>query len=106
VVSHGGSGTVLGAIAHGAPQVLLPMGADQPFNAARCEALGVGRTLDASTCSSDAVRDAVTAVLEEPGYRDRAARLREEILALPDAEYALGLVERVAAERQPIVRLG
>ena len=33
VVSHGGSGSVLGALAHGLPQVLIPMGADQPLNA-------------------------------------------------------------------------
>ena len=33
VVSHGGSGSVLGSLAHGLPQVLIPMGADQPLNA-------------------------------------------------------------------------
>ena len=33
VVSHGGSGSVLGALAHGIPLVLLPIGADQPLNA-------------------------------------------------------------------------
>ena len=37
VVSHGGSGSLLAALAHGLPSVLLPMGADQPQNAARCE---------------------------------------------------------------------
>ena len=47
VVSHGGSGTVIGALAAGLPSVVLPMGADQPLNAARCEALGVGVALDA-----------------------------------------------------------
>ena len=41
VVSHAGSGSVIGALAHGLPMVLLPMGADQPLNAARAEALGV-----------------------------------------------------------------
>ena len=30
VVSHGGSGSVIGALAHGLPMVLIPMGADQP----------------------------------------------------------------------------
>ena len=30
VISHGGSGSVLGALAHGLPQLLLPLGADQP----------------------------------------------------------------------------
>jgi UDP:flavonoid glycosyltransferase YjiC (YdhE family) len=33
VVSHAGSGSVLGALAHGLPSVLLPMGADQPEHA-------------------------------------------------------------------------
>ena len=46
VVSHAGSGSVVGALAHGLPMVLLPIGADQPLNAARCEALGVARVLD------------------------------------------------------------
>ncbi len=36
VVSQAGSGSVLGALAHGLPQVLIPMGADQPLNASRC----------------------------------------------------------------------
>lgn len=47
VVSHAGSGTVVSSLACGIPLVLLLMGADQPINADRCEALGVGRVLDA-----------------------------------------------------------
>lgn len=39
VVSHAGSGSVIGALAFGVPLVLLPMGADQPLNADRCQAL-------------------------------------------------------------------
>jgi UDP:flavonoid glycosyltransferase YjiC (YdhE family) len=35
VVGHGGLGTVLRALAHGVPQVLLPLGRDQAFNAGR-----------------------------------------------------------------------
>ena len=40
VVSHGGSGNVLGALTHGLPLVVLPLGADQPLNADRCRAHG------------------------------------------------------------------
>lgn len=36
VVSHGGSGSVIGALAHGPPSVLLPMGVDQPQRPAEC----------------------------------------------------------------------
>jgi UDP:flavonoid glycosyltransferase YjiC (YdhE family) len=104
VVSHGGSGTVLGALAYGLPSVLLPMGADQPFNAARCESLGVARVLDATSCTPRDVRGAVTAILTEPTYRERARRLRDETRALPGATYAVALLERLAAERRPIPR--
>jgi UDP:flavonoid glycosyltransferase YjiC (YdhE family) len=97
---------VVGALAFGVPQVLLPLGADQPWNAARAESLGVARVLDAVTCSSTDVRDAVRAVLDDPGYRERANRLRDETLALPDAGYAVALLEQLASERQPIPRPG
>jgi UDP:flavonoid glycosyltransferase YjiC (YdhE family) len=37
VIGHGGLGTVLRALAHGVPQLLLPLGRDQAFNAGRVE---------------------------------------------------------------------
>jgi UDP:flavonoid glycosyltransferase YjiC (YdhE family) len=97
VVCHGGSGTVVGALAHGLPLVTIPMGADQPLNAARCEALGVGVALDALRATPRDVRDAVSTVLDEPGYRAAAERIRDEIAALPRPDRALALLERLAA---------
>jgi UDP:flavonoid glycosyltransferase YjiC (YdhE family) len=94
-VSHGGSGSVLGALAHGVPLVLLPMGADQPYNAARCEALGVARSLDVIDATPGDVRDAAAAVLAEPSYRAAAGRLRDEFAALPGPEHAVGLIEQL-----------
>jgi UDP-N-acetylglucosamine:LPS N-acetylglucosamine transferase len=95
VVSHGGSGTVLGALAHGLPSVLLPMGADQPWNAARCEELGVALVLDALRATPDDVREAVSTVLHDPSYRAAAERVRGEIRALPGPEHAVRLLERL-----------
>ena len=42
VVTHGGSGTTLGALAAGLPLVVVPLFADQPDNARRVEAVGAG----------------------------------------------------------------
>ena len=95
-VSHGGSGSVLGALAHGVPLVLLPMGADQPYNAARCEALGVARSLDVIAATPADVRHAAAAVLAEPSYRAAAERLRDEFAALPGPDYAVALIEQLA----------
>jgi UDP:flavonoid glycosyltransferase YjiC (YdhE family) len=104
VISHGGSGSVIGALAFGLPMVLLPMGADQPHNAARCAALGVARSLDAVESTPETIRTAVTTVLAEPGYRQAAARLQTEIAALPEPPYAVRLLERLAAEQRPLDR--
>jgi UDP:flavonoid glycosyltransferase YjiC (YdhE family) len=93
VVSHGGSGSTIGALAAGVPCVLLPMGADQPLNAARCEALGAGVALDVMRATPGDVRAAVEAVLAEPRYRVAAARIRDEIAALPGPEAAVTRLE-------------
>ncbi len=102
VVCHGGSGSVMGALAHGLPLVCIPLGADQPLNAARCAALGAGRVLDPVTATPASVREAVAAVLTEPGYRRAAERLRDEIAALPGPGRALALLEQLATERRPL----
>ncbi|HEY1015360.1 MAG TPA: glycosyltransferase [Herpetosiphonaceae bacterium] len=103
VVSHGGSGSVIGALAHGLPAVLLPMGADQPHNADRCVVLGVAVALDPVAATPAEVAAAVSAVLDDPSYRRRARLLRAEIAALPGPEHAVALLERLAAERRPIL---
>ncbi|MDT0263951.1 glycosyltransferase [Jatrophihabitans lederbergiae] len=103
VVSHAGSGSVIGALAFGVPSVLLPMGADQPLNGDRCAALGVAKVLDPVTCSPQQVGQAVLDVLDVPSYRAAASRLRIEIRELPHAGHGADLVERLAIGRGPIV---
>lgn len=98
VISHGGSGSVLGALAHGRPMVVLPIGADQPLNAERISALGVGRSLNAVRATPDDVRAAASSVLADATYREAAGRVAEEIAALASLEVAVGLLERLARE--------
>jgi UDP:flavonoid glycosyltransferase YjiC (YdhE family) len=97
VVSHAGSGSVLGALAHGIPLVLLPIGADQPLNAARCEALAVGRVLDPLTLTPEQLREAVIRVLEDPVHRNAARQVQSEIAAMPGPDHAMTALERIAA---------
>lgn len=101
-ISHGGSGSVVGALAFGVPMLLLPMGADQPLNAARCVDLGVARVLDPVDCTPQTIRNAVTSLLADPTYRQNAMQLQAEIASLPGPEYALALLEQLAREKQPI----
>ena len=103
-ISHGGSGSVIGALAHGLPLVLIPLGADQPLNGDRCTDLGVARVLDAMELTPESVRTAVSTLLEDPAYRRNAERLRDEFAALPEPPSAVALLERLAAEKQSIRR--
>src|SRR5438270_5817982 len=45
VVSHGGYNTMMGAVAHGVPSLMLVFGADQPLNGRRVAAAGAGKFL-------------------------------------------------------------
>lgn len=93
VVSHAGSGSVIGALAYGVPLVLLPMGADQPLNSDRCHALGVARVLNPLTATSNDVRLAASNVLASPSYRRAARRIRDDTAHLPTAADAIPWVE-------------
>jgi UDP:flavonoid glycosyltransferase YjiC (YdhE family) len=95
VVSHAGSGSVVGALAHGLPMVLLPIGADQPLNAARCIALDIARVLDPFEATSADVASATEEVLADVRYRRNAQRVQAEIAALPGPEHALHLLEQL-----------
>jgi UDP:flavonoid glycosyltransferase YjiC (YdhE family) len=96
VVCHGGSGTVLAALASGLPLLVIPQGANQFWNAHRCAELGLGTFLDEAELTPEAVRRRVRTLLEEPGYRQAAGRLRDEIAAMPSPAEAVPELERLA----------
>jgi UDP:flavonoid glycosyltransferase YjiC (YdhE family) len=98
VVTHGGSGTVMTALGHGLPMVIVPVSADQPDNARRGEQLGVAAVIDPDNRTPEAFRAAARAVLGDPGFRQKAERLRAEIDKLPGPEHAVELLERLVKE--------
>jgi hypothetical protein len=83
VVFHGGSGTLVDALALGVPVVVLPMGADQPDNADRCTELGIGIVLDPLAANSDEIATAVDRVIDEPRFAASAAALAGEARTQP-----------------------
>ena len=103
VVCQAGFSTATTALRHGLPLVMLPLGADQPLVARQVARLGVGPVLGMHERTPEAIRAAVRAVLADPTYRQNAERIRDEMAALPGPEYAVGLLERLAREKQPIL---
>ena len=102
VISHGGSNTMLGALAHGIPQVMVPITADQPLNAERCSAVGVARVVPASLATAASIREAALSVLADPSYRRAAQRIRDEMVSLPGPDEVVPLLERLARDKTPI----
>lgn len=92
VVAHGGSGTLVAALAHGLPSVLIPLGADQLVNAAQAEELGFARVLHAIDATPSDIRAAVEDVIADPAYARAARAIRAEIAALPPPESAVQLL--------------
>jgi len=99
MVSHGGAGSVLAALSHGVPLLVVPLGADQFHNAERCVASGVGRLLPADDVQPSVVRAEVALLLERPDFRRHACRVQDEIASMPGPEEVVPRLEHLASSR-------
>ena len=95
VVSHGGSGTVLGALGLGLPQVCLPQGADQFLNGAAVATSGAGLSITPEDASVDSIRTAVAAALLERSYREAAHRVAASIESMPSPDAVVAVLEEL-----------
>jgi zeaxanthin glucosyltransferase len=78
-VSHGGANSVTEALAHGVPQLVVPISSDQPLQARLVQRAGVGASLKPGASPSQFSR--VLAWLgSDEGVLARVARIREEML--------------------------
>jgi UDP:flavonoid glycosyltransferase YjiC (YdhE family) len=76
VISHGGLSTITNALAGGVPILCIPQGREQPINAARVEACGVGRML-APGASAPEIARAVQGLLDDREARAAAGRFAD-----------------------------
>jgi MGT family glycosyltransferase len=78
VITHGGHGTVMKALAAGVPMVILPHGRDQADTATRVTERGAGITLHRSAAAG-AIAEAVRHVLQNDAYRSAAQQLGDVV---------------------------
>ncbi|MGW6505572.1 glycosyltransferase [Nonomuraea angiospora] len=78
VVHHGGAGTTTTAARAGAPQVIVPQVADQPYWAGRVTELGIGTGHDGPTPTAESLSAALEIALA-PGTGARAAVVAETV---------------------------
>ena len=98
VLCFGGSGTVLGALAHGVPLVLLPVFADQFANAGAVVATGAGLSTvvdrrngenGPALPSTDELVSSVGNVLDDATFRERAQAVKREMSSAATVSAAL-----------------
>ena len=94
IMHHGGSGTLSGAFEFGVPMVVVPLFADQPWNADRVEAAGLGVAVRERTAENMA--QALQAILDDQGAAARAKAVADEMAGLPSIEVALDRIEALA----------
>lgn len=94
IVHQGGIGTTAQALRSGNPSLIVPWSHDQPDNAARVAALGAGLVLPKRKLRPDAMRAALTRLLNEPSFALAAARIAEKIRAENGAQAAAMRIEQ------------
>ncbi len=103
MVTHAGHGSAIRPVLHGVPLLCVPMGRDQPDNAARIVARGAGLRL-AADASVESLSAAVMRLVSEPGFRHAAkswgAAIRAEVAA--EGDVAVRSLEALARGRPPL----
>jgi len=95
VVHHGGAGTTTTAAMAGAPQVVIPQAADQPYWADRVAELGIGAAHDGPTPTVESLAAALQTALA-PGTRAGASAVAATIRTDGATVAATLLLERPA----------
>ena len=103
MVMHGGSNSLLAALDIGLPTVVVPLIADQFFNAHIMQSMRLGQVVQREQLTPASIRAAMAEALNNPIYRQNIARLQAEMHSLPDQKYAVGLIEQVAAEHEMVL---
>jgi UDP:flavonoid glycosyltransferase YjiC (YdhE family) len=97
-VHHGGSGTILAALAAGTPQLLLPKGADQFINADVMSSTGMALAIEPSATTESSITAAAAAEIGR--LRPVASAARAELLTMPGpSEVAAQLAARFGPQR-------
>lgn len=93
IVHHGGSGTTAAALDAGVPQVVVPHGADQPYNAHLVAKRGLGTSVDVSGLDGPTI----AAVVSSEATRQAATAVQQEVRSLPAPAEIVPRIEALAA---------
>jgi len=96
-VHQGGIGTTAQALRAGKPMMIVPWAHDQPDNAARCERLGVSRTVRRDTYRHELVAGELDRLLSDATYANQARRLAGRLVGEDGVKVACDELETSAS---------
>lgn len=98
LVSHAGSGAMLGALNAGVPMLALPQGADQFFNADRIVEAGVGLRLMPWEMTPEAVRECARRLIGQRSFLEAAGAHQSAIASMPTPTAVVPVLEAIAQD--------
>jgi zeaxanthin glucosyltransferase len=99
-ITHAGLNTVLESLAHGVPMVAIPIGYDQPGNAARIAHHGTGEFLELDELTTKRLRELIEKVLQDPSYHERADYFQSVISRTRGLDVAADIIEQAFQKYQ------
>lgn len=97
-VTHGGMGSLVEALYHGCPVVVVPHTPENAVNARRVHELGIGRYLPAPTLDPATLRAAVDELTADPQTLARVAAMSAAMRAGGGAAEGADVIERILNE--------
>jgi len=95
VVSHGGSGAMIGALAAGLAHLAIPLGADHFENADLIVEHGIGTIVETPDPSPTEIAERVVALLADDDTMARSRQAAAELVAMPSPTSAVALLEHL-----------
>ncbi len=99
VVHQGGVGTTAQVLRAGVPHLIMPYSHDQPDNAARCERIGVGRSISREKYTAENSAAQLRELLKDSSYKTNAIEASEIVKAEHGTNIACDAIESVLKKR-------
>jgi MGT family glycosyltransferase len=98
-LTHGGNNSIMEALSCGVPMVVVPHNSERAVNAKRVAELGLGMVIEPEAVSAERLREAVSMVATDPGFRQRVQQMQATIQAAGGVRRAVDAILQFVSSR-------
>ena len=103
-IAHGGMGSVSDGMYLGVPMILVPLGADQFFNAYRLQELGAGKVLKKIEVTPENLKREAKLVMESKSFKTEVKKVQESFITAGGPERAVREVEKILKSDKDLIK--